>query len=237
MSPRRPLSKFLLINLSSGLLSVGGFVKSSHLSDIQQDKSIVFTFGANGFFGYSPSSNEETMWWSACEGKDIPKSTKIAPEDMREQLKTRHGSWKDPNIQGFIDDSDVGPIRPTWTTPLLPHWGTGGLLLVGDAAHALQPASGQGSSQAMEDGMALALLLKRFLGQCQETGGNDELSVADACNLASKAYFEIRGPRIAKIVRWTQIMANQEKHLSLAQEMTVCCFIWLLHKLPLTFRK
>jgi len=194
---------------------------------------MVFTFGANGFFGYSASADKETMWWSTCEGEDIPEKTKIDPEDMRAQLKSRHGSWKDPSIQEILDKANVGSIYPTWTTPLLPHWGTDGLILVGDAAHALQPTSGQGSSQAMEDGMTFSLLLKRFLDQCPEAGGNGELLVADACEMASKAYFEIRGPRIASIVGRTKKIANQKKDLSFVQEMTVYFFIWLLNKLPL----
>jgi 2-polyprenyl-6-methoxyphenol hydroxylase-like FAD-dependent oxidoreductase len=198
---------------------------------------MVFTFGANGFFGYGASGDKETMWWSTCEGEDIPEKTKIDPEDLREQLKSRHGNWKDPNIPKFLDIANVGSIYPTWTTPLLPHWGTDGLLLVGDAAHALQPTSGQGSSQAMEDGVTISLLLKRFLSQCPETGGNGELSVADACNMASKTYFEIRGPRIAKIVGRTQKIAKHKKDLSFVQEMTLYFFVWLLNKLPHAIRE
>jgi 2-polyprenyl-6-methoxyphenol hydroxylase-like FAD-dependent oxidoreductase len=231
------LEKFLLTQSSRGLLGVGGFIDEPPPPDVQQDKSMVFTFGANGFFGYSASADKETMWWSTCEGEDIPEKTKIDPEDMRQQLKNRHGSWKDSNIQRILDKADVGSIYPTWTTPLLPHWGTDGLILVGDAAHALQPTSGQGSSQAMEDGMTFSLLLKKFLDKCPETGGDGELSIADACNMVSKTYFEIRGPRIAKIVKRTQKIANNKKDLSFMQEMTVCFFMWLVDKLPLFVRK
>jgi 2-polyprenyl-6-methoxyphenol hydroxylase-like FAD-dependent oxidoreductase len=228
---------FQLTYSSRGLLGVGGFINAPPPPTVQQDKSMVFTFGPNGFFGYSASGDKETMWWSTCEGEDVPEKTKIDPEDMRDQLKNRHGNWKDPNIQEILDKADVGSIYPTWTTPLLPHWGTDGLVLVGDAAHALQPTSGQGSSQAMEDGMTYSLLLKKFLGQCSETGGNGELSVTDACNMASKAYFEIRGPRIANIVKRTQKVANQKKDLTFMQEMTVYFFIWLIDKFPLTIRE
>jgi len=233
----RSWRNFLLTQSSRGLLGVGGFINTPPPPEIQQDKSMVFTFGANGFFGYSASADKEIMWWSTCEGEDIPEKTKIDPEDVRQQLKSRHGSWKDPNIQEILEKADVDSIYPTWTTPLLPHWGTDGLLLVGDAAHALQPTSGQGSSQAMEDGVTFSLLLKRFLGQCPEVGGDGKLSVADACNMASKAYFEIRGPRIAKIVRRTQKIANQKKDLSFMQEMIVYFFIWLVNNLPLATRE
>jgi hypothetical protein len=177
------------------------------------------------------------MWWSTCEGENIPGNTKIDPEDMRDQLKSRHGNWKDPNIQEFLDKANICSIYPTWTTPLLPHWETDGFVIVGDAAHALQPTSGQGSSQAMEDGMTFSLLLKRFLDQCPEAGGNGELSVSDACNMASKAYFEIRGPRIANIVKRSQKIANQKKNLSFIQEMTLYFFVWLVNRFPLAIRE
>lgn len=229
--------KPLLTQLSRGLIGVGGFINAPPPPTVQQEKSMVFTFGANGFFGYSASTDKETMWWSTCEGADIPEKTKIDPEDMRAQLKSRHGSWKDPIIHGILEKADVDSIYPTWTTPLLPHWGTDGLVLVGDAAHALQPTSGQGSSQALEDGMTFSLLLKRFLDQCPETGGKGELSVADACKKASKAYFEIRGPRVAKIVEQTKKVANQKKDLSFVQEMTLYFFMWLICKLPLAVGK
>lgn len=42
----------------------------------------------------------------------------------------------------------------------LPRWTRGRLTLLGDAAHAMLPHMGQGANQAIEDGMALAVLLR-----------------------------------------------------------------------------
>jgi len=43
----------------------------------------------------------------------------------------------------------------------LPHWSRGPVLLLGDAAHAVAPHSGQGASLALEDAVVLAAILAR----------------------------------------------------------------------------
>src|ERR1700742_1415594 len=101
---------------------------------------MVFTFGPNGFFGYAPASPTRSMWWSTCERAQPPPSTKIPFEEMRAQLQARHKSWKDPYIQQIVSsDVKVGNIYPVWSTPDLPLWSKGGCVLIGDAAHALNP--------------------------------------------------------------------------------------------------
>ena len=62
------------------------------------------------------------------------------------------------------------------------------MLVVGDAAHAPSPSSGQGASLAIEDAVVLATCLR------------DGAGVADAF-----ARFEqIRRPRVEKIIRWAE---------------------------------
>jgi 2-polyprenyl-6-methoxyphenol hydroxylase-like FAD-dependent oxidoreductase len=113
--------------------------------------------------------------------------------DKRRALKAllqRHSTWKNAPVSAIIEyvsthalehehengngteDSYAGAgagkaldaCYPTWTTPELPTWARGGrAVLVGDAAHALQPSSGQGACQGLEDAEALVLFLKRYL--------------------------------------------------------------------------
>jgi 2-polyprenyl-6-methoxyphenol hydroxylase-like FAD-dependent oxidoreductase len=47
----------------------------------------------------------------------------------------------------------------------LPTWQRGRVLLIGDAAHAASPNSGQGASMALEDAMYLARLLRDSPGE------------------------------------------------------------------------
>jgi 2-polyprenyl-6-methoxyphenol hydroxylase-like FAD-dependent oxidoreductase len=66
------------------------------------------------------------------------------------------------------------PIRhgyinlPIHKVPSLPRWGAGRTILIGDAAHAVAPHSGQGASMALEDAMFLAKLLRETNGASLE---------------------------------------------------------------------
>ncbi|MYR91732.1 monooxygenase, partial [Streptomyces sp. SID685] len=55
-----------------------------------------------------------------------------------------------------------GPVMVTNATemPLGARWHTGRVLLIGDAAHAASPATGQGASTALEDAVVLAKALR-----------------------------------------------------------------------------
>lgn len=63
-------------------------------------------------------------------------------------------------------------IWPFYVIPKLPSWSSDARrgLLVGDAAHALPPSSGQGISQAVEDVVMLAMLLGKGKSGKEELG-------------------------------------------------------------------
>lgn len=117
------------------------------------DTSCSVVNGGNGFFGYgycscsdlSPRKHGETAtWWSTHSLNECPDDWRqIDLERVRSDLKRRHSGWKDPTVQNIVRDVEVDSLYPTFTTPLLPTWHEGGCVLVGDAAHALQPSSGQ----------------------------------------------------------------------------------------------
>lgn len=225
----------LIISWYRGLLGVGGFVDASTHPPQPVPSAMTFTFGPNGFFGYSPASpNGVTMWWSTCEAESPPLSTRLSLTEMRTQLQHRHKNWKDPVIHAIIDKADVESVYPVWTTPELPYWGKGSCVLVGDAAHALQPTSGQGSSQALEDAKTLALCLEKYLNQVGEAEGGIEpgLTLDEALELSMKVYYEVRQPRVDKIVQRTKLLANRKKEQNLVEEMITCLFLWLVGVVP-----
>jgi 2-polyprenyl-6-methoxyphenol hydroxylase-like FAD-dependent oxidoreductase len=213
-----------------GLIGVGGFLRGKVPQEVIDEKSMVFTFGRNGFFGYAAMNQTDSMWWSTCQADEVPTNRTISPKDMQEQLRQRHGSWRDGEIQQFIDKSNVSQIYPVWTTPELPHWGTDGLVVVGDAAHALQPTSGQGSSQAFEDAKCLSLLLSKFLSVKQTKP--EQLSLQQAVELSLKGQYEVRNPRIQKIVERTKMMADKKREQTVAEELFMCFFLWVIGKIP-----
>jgi len=63
-------------------------------------------------------------------------------------------------------------VWPFYVIPKLPSWSSDArrVLLVGDAAHALPPSSGQGISQAVEDVVMLALLLGKGMSGKEDLG-------------------------------------------------------------------
>jgi 2-polyprenyl-6-methoxyphenol hydroxylase-like FAD-dependent oxidoreductase len=196
---------------------------------------MTFTFGPNGFFGYAPSSPTTTMWWSTCESLNPPSETRISIPEMQAQLRARHGNWKDPLIHSIISKADVEHIYPVWTTPALPFWGQGGVVLVGDAAHALQPTSGQGSSQAFEDAKTLSLCLAKYIPKDDgkgQIGQDGESLLPEALEKGFKLFYAVRSPRISKIVERTKILSGRKGDVGFVGEMMTCFFFWLMGKVP-----
>jgi flavin-dependent dehydrogenase len=192
---------------------------------------MVFVFGRNGFFGYSAADSNTAMWWSTCQAEDIPEDRKIPSEEMREQLKQRHGHWKDPVVHECIERSTVSQIYPTWTTPDLPTWSSNGLIVLGDAAHALHPTSGQGASMALEDSQCLALLLSKYLTAYRQDP--EKLSITEAVTLTGHSLYSLRSSRIKNISDRAKKISNSKRNLSFAVEMMMCAMMWVMGKVPL----
>lgn len=167
-----------------GLVGVGGFIPSLVVHQERFPGQITMTFGSQGFFGYGSCSQSsppasggedcvagpEAVWWSTYSVQPLPATKGFDRDDIYRQLRARHSSWKDTVIQEIIADASIDSIYPTWTTPELPTWERDGVVLVGDAAHALQPSSGQGASQALEDAEMLSILLSHYLAKVQQEG-------------------------------------------------------------------
>lgn len=182
---------------------------------------MVFTFGGNGFFGYSSSApplSQQLMWWSTFETTHLPDTTAIDPQVIRAALLKRHTNWHDPILQDIIHKVQVNSIYPTWTLPELPHWGERGIVLVGDAAHALDPTTGQGASQALEDAQTLALVLAH--------------SSTPDIDAGIKLFHGIRAPRIAAIVARGKKLAGRKADVGIVKEYFMYVFLWLLIRFP-----
>jgi 2-polyprenyl-6-methoxyphenol hydroxylase-like FAD-dependent oxidoreductase len=86
------------------------------------------------------------------------------------------------------------PMSPIHTIPHLPAWHSGRMIVIGDAAHAPSPTSGQGASLAIED----AVILARYL--------RDQPSPR-----AAFAQFEaVRRPRAERIIKWAARINNSK---------------------------
>lgn len=232
----------------SGLAGVGGFVSSSHLRGNEPRGRMTVTFGAHGFFGYgactvAPQSNhfaectapagDEAAWWSTYECSELPDTRNFDKDDILRQLKVRHAGWADPVVQRIVDGAVINSIYPTWITPELPTWHTRGLVLIGDAAHAMQPSSGQGTSQGFEDAQVFSMLLahhleRHFSQSASRVERQIPASVSEAVDQASKEYFELRRPRVKRIVDRAKQMGDTKRKKGLVEEYLTYLILWII---------
>ncbi|KAI1164133.1 FAD/NAD(P)-binding domain-containing protein [Nemania serpens] len=216
-----------------GLVGVGGFVPSSKIQGTP-DGEMNVALGANGFFGYgyttgnpqdSSKAGDTATWWSTYTLDKCPDDWRnIDKENVKRELQKRHLGWQNPVIQNIIRDVEVDSLYPTFIIPLLPTWEKGGCVLVGDAAHALQPSSGQGASMALEDCEALALFLCHHLQEDPESGPVK----------AAKQYSDLRRPRLDMVFKKAQQLAGMKQDMGVIQEMIMYFFVWLLSRLKIT---
>ena len=222
--------------LFRGLVGIGGFVSAAAVKDFVDRGSMNFIFGGNGFFGYffsdSPPSaphhdspfhvsepGQSLAWWSTYEIKECPDRNTLDMDDVVRQLRERHAQWKDPVVQHVLESVRVQNMYPTWTSPQLPTWERDGVVLLGDAAHALPSTSGQGASQALEDCEAFVLLLAHHLSKTKERHGLTEQAASkQATNAAAKQYMTIRQPRVTEILKAAQKMQNSKRNMGVIQE-------------------
>ncbi|KLU85895.1 hypothetical protein MAPG_04915 [Magnaporthiopsis poae ATCC 64411] len=225
-----------------GVSGVGGVMETPLPSRVADNKAMVFTFGRDGFFGYasgSPAQANSLMWWSTFETDSLPSKTRLDPDEIKAQLRQRHGAWSDPVVRDIVSKAEVDTIYPTWALPDLPHWGEDGIVLIGDAAHALSPTTGQGASQALEDAQTLSLLLaetlkKAYVPDPAETDGQPADASRfgkekDAAALTLKLFYSIRQPRVAIIAQRGRKFDNNKKTMSVMEEYAMYCFLWLIN--------
>lgn len=78
-------------------------------------------------------------------------------------IAERFGDRLDDTFRAMVRSTKPEDIRfdPLFDRDPLDTWGTGAVTLLGDAAHPMLPHTGQGAAQALEDAVALGLVLTR----------------------------------------------------------------------------
>jgi 2-polyprenyl-6-methoxyphenol hydroxylase-like FAD-dependent oxidoreductase len=112
-------------------------------------------------FGYGGARPDEVMWWcntwrdeplAAPDLADL-EANRVGPELAR-MFDAYHGP-----IPALLAASKENLVLNIYDMPSLPAWHERRVVLIGDAAHAVSPNSGQGASLALEDAQSLAALL------------------------------------------------------------------------------
>ncbi|MFB9677174.1 FAD-dependent oxidoreductase [Streptosporangium vulgare] len=148
-----------------GLLNTGGFADGVEVPG--EPGTYYFVFGKRAFFGYLVHPDGQ-VWWFA----NPPSPREPTPEELA--AITSEG-WRATLMELFRDDTGpmldiigaTGHIPAGWNTydfPTVPKWFDGRMVILGDAAHATSPSSGQGASMAIEDAVVLAKCLRDVPG-------------------------------------------------------------------------
>ncbi len=122
-------------------------------------------FGRRAFFGYALAPDGEVWWFANVPRRDEPARGEveaITAEAWRRRLAELFAEDAVPAVQlvQASDPADIMPASPIHSIPHLPVWHTGRMIVIGDAAHAPTPTSGQGASLAVEDAVVLAKCLR-----------------------------------------------------------------------------
>jgi 2-polyprenyl-6-methoxyphenol hydroxylase-like FAD-dependent oxidoreductase len=170
-----------------GVLGVGGFVAPSVVvaPSAADRRSLNFTVGPTGQFGYCNSKrNEESwMWWCHLpQERELTSAELVAveTEELSKKLLERYKGWHEP-IETFLANTPTIIKTNIYEAPPLPAWHKNRVVLIGDAVHALSPSAGQGASVALEDAMYLAKLLCQFTGQFEPVFAQFERDRHPAC--------------------------------------------------------
>jgi 2-polyprenyl-6-methoxyphenol hydroxylase-like FAD-dependent oxidoreductase len=153
----------------TGMMAPGGFSPSldSNMRP-RSNQRVHFIFGQNGFFGYFNAitvDGPRTAWWSTASAP-LPNKEQMGPAgqaELRRRLMELHGQWAEP-VPQLIESAETMLNIAIHDVPSLPSWSVGRTILIGDAAHAVAPHSGQGASMALEDAHFLARLLRDSQG-------------------------------------------------------------------------
>ncbi|WP_432841231.1 FAD-dependent oxidoreductase [Dactylosporangium sp. CA-092794] len=170
----------------AGLLGFGARIDGDGLPGTAEKMHMVF--GKRAFLGYQ-IGGPQTGWFA-----NLPHPAPMSAAEARAIPAAR---WLDRLTEVFRDDR--GPalqlIRRTDPAelvvtgglediPTVPTWHRGRVVLIGDAAHATSPSSGQGASLAIESAVQLARCLR-------------DLDVPEAF----AAYEAMRRARVERIIR------------------------------------
>ncbi|MFD8611840.1 FAD-dependent oxidoreductase [Streptomyces sp. NPDC059631] len=128
----------------------------------QESSCITMVRGSAAAFGHAMSPEGETYWFARVSDAPLPADAiaQGTPGRWRDLLVPL--LRRDPAPVADIVAATDGELMVTNATELLPGtpWRSGRVLLVGDAAHAASPATGQGASMALEDAVVLAKCLR-----------------------------------------------------------------------------
>jgi FAD-dependent urate hydroxylase len=182
------------------LLNTGGIVPAGTLPAGTADTDaglMKMIFGKRCFYCYMQDPDGRIWWFANPPQRASEDPSKLAPAELKDWLAGLVSADRTPMAAIIGATPDI--IRPysTFDFPTIPRWHSGRMVLVGDAAHAASPSSGQGASMAAEDAVTL--------GRALQDIGADTVTItvtADAIEAALARYEDERRERAEAVVEW-----------------------------------
>jgi FAD-dependent urate hydroxylase len=154
IDPAAPAGRYV------GLVNFGGYTHQA--APDAEPGTWHMIFGRRAFFGYVVDPAGGTVWFA-----NVPRPAVAAAE----RAATSAAQWQAQLVDLFAGDrGPAGDLIAAGTLelaadnthdlPKVPTWHRGPMVVIGDAAHAPSPTSGQGASMAAEDAVVLAKCLR-----------------------------------------------------------------------------
>lgn len=176
IDPRAPAARFV------GLLNCGGYASGVPLAGPAGVFHMIF--GKRCFFGWIRHPDGDVWWFANPWRAREPTPAELAAIDWRAELQALFRDDASPALELIGATHSIISGWASYDLPRVPLWYRERMILIGDAAHAASPSSGQGASMAIEDAVVLACCLKRHAG------------LADAYS----EYEQLRRSRVERIV-------------------------------------
>ncbi|MBO0926257.1 FAD-dependent monooxygenase [Cellulomonas sp. zg-ZUI199] len=156
IDPAAPAGRYV------GLVNFGGVTRGTDVARTLTPEAWHLVFGSRAFFGAHPTPDGDVVWFV-----NVPR----LPVTREERAATTEPEWRaqlhalvgvDPGPAGdLVADGRLELAGDnTYDLPHVPTWSSDRMVVVGDAAHAPSPSSGQGASIALEDAVVLAQALR-----------------------------------------------------------------------------
>tara|TARA_R110000868_G_scaffold411567_1_gene705379 strand:- start:40 stop:1209 length:1170 start_codon:yes stop_codon:yes gene_type:complete len=135
--------------------------------EIFEEIAVSDYWGVGERFGIVPVTKHRAYWAGGIESANIGSRIQA---DYKPELSSIFSDWPEP-VQMIINHTPAERINKIYVHDHDPiqTWHKNNLILIGDAAHASLPTSGQGACQALEDAWHLANLLNDNPHDLQKT--------------------------------------------------------------------
>ncbi|MFI7598973.1 FAD-dependent oxidoreductase [Actinoplanes sp. NPDC049681] len=190
LDPRAPQPRYV------GLIGLGGWVRDAGLPST--GGAMHLAYGKKAFFGYRVDDDGTAGWFAnlpSAEMMTAGEARSIPDAEWLRRLRTLFAGDRLPalRILDRVGDGQLVNVGGLQDMPPVPVWHRGRAVLVGDAAHATSPSSGQGASLAIESAVELARCLR-------------DLPVPAAFD----TYEALRRPRVERVIAQTA-RVNRDK--------------------------